>query len=323
MNKHPDHIVDHILELREQGYSSRKIAKKVFGRASAKSTVNDILKRVGTPANKDVGEKSHTGAKLLFLDVENQGTVALTHGRFKTNISPKGVISEPYLLSYAGNWAHESEEDVFCRGLQDFSIFEEGDFRNDILLVEELWELLDECDILIAHNSGFDEGVINSRFAYHGMVPPSPYKVVCTLKSLKKYFKLPANSLDASTRFFGLERKLDNAGIELWLRCYYGEEDAFEEMCEYNRGDIPTLRQLYYKILPFIKNHPNLSLYDDKKGLCGQCGIGKMELLEGKTFPTNLSKFDTYRCDHCGAIKRSRKNVRTKDEMESTLMNIS
>jgi hypothetical protein len=295
--------------------SWRKIAKHL---KVPKSTVSDFLRKVKNEPTED----SNRGAKILFLDVENQGTVAMTHSRFKAFISPKSVISEPYLLSYAGNWAHESEDDVFCSGLQDMPTWADGDYRNDILLVEELWELLDQCDILICHNTGFDEGVINSRFAYYGMSPPSPYKVVCTLKSLKKYFKLPANSLDAATRYFNLERKLDNSGIDLWLRCYYGDVEAFETMCEYNRGDIPTLRQLYYKILPFIKNHPNLALYSNEKGLCGQCGKGKMELVEGKKAYTNVSKFSTYRCDNCGAVKRSRKNERSKDEMSNTLMNI-
>lgn len=318
--KHGQNTINKVISLKEQGLSSRKIAQIVFGRKSCKSTVNDILARQREQSCVETGD----GPKILFIDVENQGTVALTHGRFKTNISPKGVISEPYLLTYAANWAHDPEDKIVCRGLDDMPNWHDGDYRNDVFLVEELWELLDDADVVIAHNTAFDEGVINSRFAYHGMVPPSPYKVVCTLKSLKKYFKLPANSLDAATRFFNLERKLDNAGIDLWLRCYKGQETAFGELKAYNRGDIPTLRQLYYRILPFIKNHPNMALYyNDDEIRCNTCGIGEMCLVDDKYAYTNISRFDVYRCNSCGAVKRSRKNIRTKEQMGKTLMNIS
>lgn len=314
--KHPQEVVNEILKLSSQGLSSRKIAKKVFGKDTSKSTVNDILKR------EREAEADTSFPKILFIDVENQGSLNISFPRFKAFISPQAVLKEPYLLTYACNWAHEGEQDIECVGLDDLPAFEE-DSSNDIMLVERLWELLDEADIIVAHNAGFDEGVINARFAYYGFPPPSPYKVVCTLKALKKHFKLPANSLDASTKYFELERKLSNEGIGLWVDCYLGKEEAFEEMKEYNRGDIPTLRQLYFKILPFIKNHPNLGLYyNDDKLRCNNCGSESMVEEVDKKAYTNLSSFSVYRCSNCGSVKRDRKNTRSKDQMSNTLMNI-
>lgn len=315
--KHSEKTINQILTLHEAGFSSRKIAKQVFGKSTSKSTVNDILNRF-----KEQGSVQDNFPKILFIDVEVQGTLNISFPRFKAFISPSAVLHEPYLLTFACNWAHEPEEDILVKGLDDYTSLFEDDYRNDVLLVEELWELLDEADVIIAHNAKFDEGQINNRFAYHGLTPPSPYKVICTLKALKQYFKLPSNSLDASTKYFELENKLGNDGIKLWVDCFKGDRDAFLKMKEYNYGGIPTLRQLYYKVLPFIKNHPNLGLYYNDDNLrCGNCGSVDLKTEKGYAY-TNMSKFNVYRCNSCGSVKRNRKNVRSKEQMSKTLMNI-
>ena len=51
------------------------------------------------------------------------------------------------------------------------------------------------------------------------------------------------------------------------------EVKAFEEMLVYNRGDIPTLRNLYLTTRAHIEKHPNLSIYfNDDKQRCPVCG---------------------------------------------------
>lgn len=321
--KHDDNTVEQILKLSKQGMSSRQISHALWGTPSKKSSVNDILSRM----REDTGlVEAKDGANILFIDLEVSATIAATFPRFKANISPQAVIQEPYVLTAA--WAklntstpHNAEYDSL--GLHQLPTWRDGDYANDILLIEQLWELLDEADIIIAHNASFDDGWMNTRFAYHGMSPPSPYKVVCTLKALRKHFSLPSNSLDSATRYFELERKLSTSGIGLWLDCMNGDSEAMNQLLEYNRGDIPTLVSLYYKVRPFMKNHPNVALHhNDDRVRCNSCGSDDMDKMVGKHAYTNLSKFETYRCGNCGSIKRSRKNVKTKEQMQYTLMNV-
>ena len=314
--KHSNETIQQILNLHEQGLSSRSISDIVFGRKSAKSTVNDIINRYkGEREWEDLPVKP----KVLFLDLEVQGSLNISFPRFKAFISPDAVIEEPYLLTAAWNWLGDDE--IVCKGLNDYPLFRD-EKRNDISLVEELWELLDHADVVIAHNASFDVGWLNNRFAYHYLPPPSPYKVVCTLKALKKHFKLPSNSLDASTKYFEVSKKQKHEGISLWVDCFKGDEDAFKKMKRYNIGDIPTLKDLYMRIRAFITNHPNISLMGDDPSVCGTCGEGKMVEVLGKYAYTNLSKFKTYRCDCCGTIKRNRVNQRAKEDMQQTLMNV-
>jgi len=100
-----------------------------------------------------------------------------------------------------------------------------------------------------------------------------------------------------------------------------GDVEAFVEMVTYNIGDITTLEDLYLKLRPFMKNHPNVALYQDsKEECCVACGSSNLEVLEGKSAYTQLSEFEVLRCE-CGKINRRRKNLRSKEEMQNTLMN--
>lgn len=276
--------------------SWRKIAKHLD---LPKSTVSDYLREYKRK------EECQQGAKVLFFDVEVSPSVTLAFSRFKAFASPSHVLQEPYLLMYGYAWGNG---DVNIDKLNDFEV---GTSNDDRLLVERMWELLDEADIVIAHNANFDKGWANQQFVKYDLPPPSNYQTVCTLKAAKKAFSLPSNSLAASAQYFDLTRKLSHEGISLWKRCMEMDSTAFDEMAEYCAGDIVTLQELYQKILPYIPSHPNQALYyDDSKRRCKMCGSDSLELT-GKHYHTTVSKFATWQCGNCGSISRERKSKAT------------
>lgn len=339
--------IEQVLELMKAGLSGREVAR-TLGNESQESTVRGMIKReiaaqgVSSLAEllkrvtADVSafsedEKSfieqiktkHAGAKIFLGDVETSPSVAYSFGRFKQFISPKQVIMEPYMLTFAGKWLHNPT--IFSRKLTDYTEEFARNHQSDKLLVEDLWKMLDECDIFIAHNARFDRGWANQRFAYYGMVPPSPYIVIDTLVALKEAFALPSNALEAACNYFELDsRKLSHEGFTLWRRCVEGDPTAFDEMEEYNIGDIPTLEELYLTVRPFMKKHPNVGLYhpDQEEMRCVRCGSANLLRQPGKVATTFLSKFTVYRCEDCGSNARDRTNVRSKTAMGFTLANI-
>ena len=245
------------------------------------------------------------GARVLFLDLEVSASVVAAFSMFKHFSTPDHIIEFPYILTYACNWLHEDEMQIYCKGLDDYPTFSE-DVKDDFELVSDVWRYLDQADLVVIQNASFDTGWLNQRFAYHGLPEPSPYRIVCTLKGLKKAMALPSNSLGYSTKYFNLgHNKLHHEGISLWIKCMQGDVDAFDLMKTYNRGDIPTLRQLYLKIRPYIPNHPNISLYyGDGEMRCGVCGGKHLTKLEQPAY-TNLSSYESYRCDDCGTVRRT------------------
>ena len=312
-----------MIKMKQDGFSSRYIAKEL---GVGKSTVNDVYNRYLNNAGVPTSDlNKQVGAKVLFLDLEVSASIVAAFSMFKHFSTPDHIIQFPYILTYACNWLHDSPEDIECYGLADFDSFEK-DHRDDYELVVRLWGWLDKADIVVIQNESFDRGWFTQRCAMFGIPEPSPYRVVCTLKGMKKAMALPSNSLGYATKYFDLpHKKLQHDGISLWIRCMDGDVEALESMKTYNIGDIPTLRELYLKIRAYIPNHPNVALYfgdGDDKMRCSVCGSEHLELLEGKAY-TNLSIFDAYRCGNCGTVKRAGVSETTSEQRKKFLRNIS
>lgn len=352
--------VEQVIALLKGGLSQREVARQL-GKESQESTVRNMLKRelesrnlesvqdlidsIPTPdeyadfmqqqvsGGKTLAQiqesfiekikDNNPGAKIFLGDVETSYTISYHFGRFKQFISPKQVIQEPYMLTFAGKWLHNPS--IFSRKLPDYPEEFSRDHTSDRKLIEDLWKVLDECDIFVAHNARFDRGWANQRFAFYGMQPPSPYITIDTLAGLKEAFSLPSNALEAACNYFELDsRKLSNEGASLWRRCMEGDPEAFEEMEAYNIGDIPTLEELYLTVRPYMRKHPNIALFHPDQSVmrCVRCGSDDLVEEKGKSAHTFLSKFKVYRCQECGSCARDRQNVREKAAMKKTLANI-
>ncbi len=311
-----------IIKEKLKGTSSRKIAKMIN---RGKTTVNDYFRRFVEELSDEVPseEEIFHGAKVCFLDLEVSASIVAAFSMFRHFSTPDHVIEFPYILTYACNWLHENPDKIECKGLDDFSTFLK-DHKDDYELVIRLWKWFDEADIVVIQNENFDRGWFTQRCAYHGLPEPSPYRVVCTLKGLKKAMSLPSNSLGYSTKYFNLgHNKLHHEGISLWIDCMEGDVTAFSKMKEYNVGDIPTLRELYLKIRAYIPNHPNMAIYfgNSEGKRCPVCGSHDLEKLDSFAY-TNLSEFDTYRCNNCGTVKRDGISNTTKEQRKDLLRNI-
>lgn len=292
-----------------------------------KGTIVEIAKRLGIPKStlwdfyetaeaKERLNADRDGPKILFLDVETSMSLVYTFDRFKAFVKPEAVMTEPYLLTYA--YAYGDEDEIHSHKLTDFDLFD-FDITNDFSLVSKLRDLLDKADIVVAHNARFDVGWFNQRCCYWFIAPPSPYKVICTYSELKRHFSLPSNSLDSSTRYFNLDKKLSHEGISLWVGCMQGKRECFEAMENYNRGDINTLKQLYLTIRPFIKAHPNVSLYyKDTIPRCTKCGSSSL-IETDSYYYTASSRFKVLSCQDCGSNNRSKSNELKKEKTKSML----
>ena len=285
------------LELREKGWRSRPIAKELFGKETTKSTVNTFFKDYD---NGLYGEKLTVNKpNILFFDIETSLCVSYHFGQWKQNLSMKQKVQESHLLSHSWAWGDgEIEGSVLTT--------QEALEHDDERLVLELWALFDNASVLVAHNGAkFDVRKVNAYFLKYGLPPPSPYKVIDTLKIAKRKFALPFNSLAYLAEFLGVTQKLDNSGIDLWIRCDRGEPEALQEILEYNLGDVDTLRQVYYKLQAWDNQGVNLGLYNDQHDfLCPHCASDDIESIEGKYAYTAQRKYSLYRCKSCKAVLR-------------------
>lgn len=174
---------------------------------------------------------------------------------------------------------------------------------DDLQAVDTLWCLMDQADIVVAHNAKkFDNRVAFARFMAHDMTPPSPFKTVDTLLAARKYFRFPSNSLNNVCHALGLGEKPKTTHADLWHDCIMGDEKAWKKMVKYNNNDVVLLEKLYLTLRPYITNHPNVSVSKDDG--CPRCGGLNTEWRGYAT--TNISTFHRFVCRECGAWSRER-----------------
>lgn len=171
-------------------------------------------------------------------------------------------------MSFAYKWRGDKKPTV--RLLPDYPLYKR-DRKNDRELVKDLWRVLNEADIVIAHNGDrFDIRKTQARFIYHGLNPTSPFKSIDTLKVVRRHFKLDSNRLNDAGPYLGLGAKLAHEE-RLQIRCVEGDEKAWGIMGRYNARDVDLLEAFYDKIRPYITNHPALTHYTGRFEDCPSC----------------------------------------------------
>lgn len=192
------------------------------------------------------------------------------------------------LLSFAYKWLGEKK--VFALGQDCYSEEE---------IVKELHGLFDKADVVVAHNAKrFDVKKANAKFLEYGLPPPSPYKVVDTLLESRKNFGLNSHKLDDLGTLLQVGNKVHHEGFDLWLKCMNGDKRAWKTMLRYNKQDVVLLEKVYYKLLPWMSNHPNLGDLTESDGVCPKCGSCD---LEKRGFTVCRSgKKQRFQCQSCG-----------------------
>ncbi|GAG32214.1 unnamed protein product, partial [marine sediment metagenome] len=170
-------------------------------------------------------------------------------------------------------------------------------------IMEQLWNLFDEADIVIAHNAvKFDCRKANTRFIANGLKLPSPVKVVDTLKMARRDFAFTSNRLGDLGVFLGVGKKLKTGGFDLWKGCMSGHKPSWDKMVKYCKGDVRLLEKVYLKLRPFSRNHPNSGVYEgEMKCICGSTRLQKRGFAV-----TNAQRYQRYQCQSCGSWCRDK-----------------
>ena len=244
-------------------------------------------------AKEELRRMSSGGARILLFDIETSPLKAFVWQTqvWKARINTDQVLSEWFLLTWSAKWLYEDE--ILSDKLTSKEALKEDDSR----IVKSLWKLLDEADVVIAHNGDrFDVPNINTRMVVSGLKPPKSYQSIDTVKVARKEFGFTHNSLNALAKVFGFDTKIDT-DFELWVRCVEGEEKALKEMEIYNKRDVGLLEEVYLKLRPWIKSHPNLGLFiDTDDSVCPACGSKELIWQEGHYYYTGVSKFPVWTC---------------------------
>ena len=246
-------------------------------------------------------EREGEKPRLLMVDIET--LPLLMYAWQPWEATALRIVEDTAICSWSAKWLGGKH---ITKALCDYEGYEPGS-RDDKALLADLWALLDEADQVCAHNGDrFDVKKINSRFMVHGMLPPSPYQQIDTLKAVKSVASFDSHKLDELCRVLELGRKMRTGGKDLWFDCIEGDPKAWTRMKKYNAHDVRLLEEFYLTVRPWMKNHPNLSTHSGL-ACCPKCGSTKLQG-RGKA-RTATQTYQRFQCQGCGGWARDTKAI--------------
>jgi hypothetical protein len=246
-------------------------------------------------------------AKVLIIDIETAPVEAYVWGLWKQNVGLDFIKADWTILSFSAKWLGQKNvlyADTGGRGV--------GKVRDDKILLNALWKLLDEADIVVAQNGKrFDVRKINARLVENGFGPPSPYRVVDTMLVAEKYFAFTSQKLAWTSKLLASETKKDEhkefPGFHLWLECLADNPRAWKVMRRYNSKDIKATEEIYLVMRPWVENHPNMGVYDpSEKPLCPKCGSAHLKAWDKRVSVKQQGLYRRYRCLDCKGWARGK-----------------
>lgn len=255
--------------------------------------------------------------KVLVLDIETAPLEIYAWGLWDINAGLNQIKKDWHLLSWSAKWLGSSKIMYMDqRNVKDKS--------NDKKLLEGMWKLLNEADIILTQNGKrFDEKKLNARFVLQGLKPPSSFKHIDVCKEAKRVFGFTSHKLEYMTHKLCKKYKKLKVkkfqGQDLWTECLNGNKEAWREMETYNKHDVLSLEELYYILEPWIHS-VDFNLYSDD--IDYKCNCGSKNLKKNGFFYSSVGKFQRYYCGSCKKEVRGRKNLLSKEKRTSLKVNV-
>lgn len=223
--------------------------------------------------------------KILFIDIEWEPATAYVWKMWDVNVSPDQLIDNGGMLCFCAKWEHEDEYLFYSKWT---------DGRDG--MAKAALALLTEADAVVTYNGDrYDIPKLTGEIMLAGLNPPPTVTSIDLLKSVKK-LGFAMNRLAYIGPLLDLGKKTKHQGFNLWKDVMAGDPKAQAKMRKYNIQDVKLTAKLYYKILPFIKNHPHLG---KEKHECGACGSDHVQSRGFRR--TKYFKVQRLQCQHCGS----------------------
>ncbi len=226
-----------------------------------------------------------------MLDLETAPITAFVWGLWDQRIGLNQIIDSGRVLCWAAKW-YGSNEMMFRSSQKP---------EEQAAMIKEIWTLLNEADAVVHFNGNkFDMPILNKEFLLQGLTPPAPAKSIDLLKVCRSRFRFPSNRLDYVADQLGLGQK-HKTTFELWIDCMNNKPAAWKKMQRYNKQDVRLLEKLYDRLKPWIKGHPNHSLYSQTGLCCPNCASTRFQR-RGQAI-TQASVYARYQCSATGCGK--------------------
>lgn len=229
--------------------------------------------------------------RLLTLDIETLPHEVYAWGLHDQSVGLNQIIRPGVVACWAAKF--HGERTMHFASMRD----------GEKAMLRKIHSLMGEADAVIGWNStSFDVKWLQGQFVKVGLGPPEPFKQIDLLRTARAKFKLASNKLDYVAGFLGIGQKVKTGGFDLWRDCMAGDDRAWQTMERYNKADVKLTEAVYERLLPWITNHPNRSVYTGEH-CCPKCESTKLQA-RGYAI-TTTRRYVRYQCKVCGAWSQS------------------
>lgn len=181
--------------------------------------------------------------------------------------------------------------------------YEEQDTKK---VVAEFDEIVKQADHLIGKNSDrFDVKMINACRMFAGL-PGMPEWMLSKddlEKQMRRYFRLPSQSLDYISGQLGLGGKI-KMELQDWINiCEKNGEglQSFNRMIEYGKKDTEDTRALWNRLVEHFDPKFNMNAYiEGTTGRCKHADCGSVNITRNGSRTSGGVKYQCYKCSLCG-----------------------
>lgn len=240
----------------------------------------------------------HNKPKILIYDLEvSYNIVKSWRIGYNININHNDIIDERKIICVSYKWLGENE----IYNLQ----WDKN--HDDKFLLEQFIPVLNEADLIVAHNGDrFDLKWIKTRAIHHNLEMLIDYPQFDTLKVAKKKFNFNSNKLDYISEYLGFENKIKTS-MQLWDDIIFKScPKAMDEMIKYCNMDVELLEKVYNKLSYWEKPKYHFGVLNNQSKESSPISGGyNIELIKTVTTPS-------------GTIKRIVKDLDTNRLFEMT-----
>lgn len=205
-----------------------------------KVTTNQCKIALRESRNLDFVQKEKLSGKILIYDLETSPNIGwFWRAGFKQNVNPNQILKERAIICVSYKWLGE---DTVYNLTWDKN-------QCDKFLIEQFVEVLNEADLIVAHNGdNFDIKWFKTRALFHRIPTLPNYKQFDTLKIAKSKLYLNSNRLDYISKFLGFEGKIQTTP-DLWDKVVIkNDRESLKDMLDYCDEDVRQLEKVYNEL---------------------------------------------------------------------------
>lgn len=248
--------------------------------------------------------------KVLVFDIETFPMEVRIWQLGEQRVNLSQIVKDWSVAAWAAKWLGDKPSKVIYKDTRC-----NKEVRYDKNILEPLWKLLDEADIVVTQNGkNFDSRKLNARFIEYGMKPPSPYKHLDTYKIADGIAEFTSHKLEYLTDKLNKKyKKLTHKkfpGNSLWDQCLEGNRAAWDEMKRYNIHDVLSTEELYLNLRAWApETSPNVYIPTTSR-TCGVCGKHRVNM-QG-VYVLRTGRYPKMHCMDCGAWRKGPKIKESK-----------